>query len=413
MVAFLPTKVRLRNCTLGGAVTAFQTKSVKVYESMCTPYIKMQLTLIDNNGTIKRLADGLGSLIGQPVTIAFDGGEEIYERKEQIIFTVDSAPLESNKRVQVWNIGTVGTSYVNDRKALVQKSFKNIPATGAAAAIHNMFLGGDAPLNLISNSLGMIAKDTIGSFPISNVKPFKAIEDLLHRAKYASATNSTVYFRDRDSYVMAPLQDLFRSASAQNTFIEKATWGTNIRDMFEAHNAVISAGLLVEPGDISGARSKLGASAAAASQALNIFNFGTNKIDIDKTATATGLNSLVSAATSSFVNSRGGSMNNLLFNFLRNELSTDPSISQVQSEEFLAKVKDANKYVIKVPIRGGLKCTVGKGINARLLAPAGDQKAEVIGGLMLVADLMHDCQFDKQTVQATTTFRAVKVEDVS
>lgn len=412
MTAFLPTKCRLRKCTINGVDMRLQCQNIKVYESMCTPYIKMQMTIVDNNGALLGIAEASGgTLAGKPVSVAFDAGENVYERDEQLIFTVDSHPSEQNKRVQVYNIGTVGQSYIKDRSALVQKTFKNTPASSAAATVHSMFLGGDAPLKQLNSSLGMIAKDTIGSFPISNVKPFKAIEDLLYRAKYASAANPTVYFRDAQSYVMGPLQDVFAQTSANYEFIEKATWGIHIDDMFNAHNAVIAASLLVEEDDIRNSRSSIGSSAAAAKQSLNVFNIGKNIIDIDKAASDTGLSGLVNIAAG-FSNKAGGSMNSMLFNSLRNELSTDPSISRVAEQEFLAKVKDADKYLVKVPIRGGLKCTVGQGVNARLLGPAGDQNARQIGGLMLVADMMHDCFFDKRTVMGTSTFRGVRVGDV-
>ena len=85
-----------------------------------------------------------------------------------------------------------------------------------------------------------------------------------------------------------------------------------------------------------------------------------------------------------------------------------------REQEFLARVQDADKYLVKVPIKNGLKLTVGQGVNARILAPAGDQiqHAKLVGGLMLCADVMHDVYFDIRTVMGTTTFRGVVVKDV-
>lgn len=410
----MPTKVRLRHASIAGEECYNLVQNIKVYESMCTPYIKAELTIVDNKGFIAAIAENrTGGLAGLPVKFSFDDGENTYKRDEQVILTVDASPSEENKRVQVYNIGTIGISYVNDRQNMVQRTFKNIPATGAASRIHNEFLGTDAGLRLINSSLGFIAKDTIGSFPISNLKPFKAIEDLLKRAKYGSAANPTVYFRNRDSYVMGPLQDIFAQASPVVTVEERATWGASMNDMFvNAHYAIIGATLLVDEEDIKKKRNKLGMRSAAAYQNLNVFNNASQKIEIDKPATATAFASMLSFLSGGG-SKLGGLPNILHFNELRNDFSQDPSISRQQEMEFLAAVADADKYLVKVPIRAGLKCTVGQGVNAKILAPPGARtRSPVVGGQMLVADLMHDCYFDKRTAMATSTFRGVSLKDV-
>jgi len=413
---FMPTKVRLRSCTLNGVSLYQYTQNIKVYESMCTPYIKCELTIIDNNGIIAGIAErSSSSLAGMPVTFAFDDGETVYERTEQTVLTVDAQPSEANKRVQVYTIGTIGVSYLNDRKSLVQKSFVNTNATNAAGQIHNQYIGTDAGLRLLSASIGMIAKDSIGSFPISNVKPWKAIEDILrNRVTYGSAANPTVYFRDRSSYVMGPLQDIFRQASPAVTVVEKATWGTTVHDMFvNAHYAIVAATLIVKKEDAAQkGHTKIHHSAAAAMQSLNIWDQAGSKIAMEFGAKATGIAGIVTSLAGG-ASKLGGSMNNLIFNSLRNDLSSEPALKRTQEQAFMASVADADKYLVKVPIRAGLKLTAGGGVDARILAPAGaSDRARVVGGNMLVADVMHDCYFDKREAQAFTTFRGVKIGDV-
>ena len=419
-------KANIKNCTLAGVNVLPWCQNIKVYESMCTPYIKSELTLIDNGvegnaGLVVGIAEKT-NLPGAPVTFAFDGGRKTYRRDEQIVLTVDAMPSEENKRVQVYTIGTIGVSYLDDRKSLVQKQFVNIPATVAAAAVHNEYLPSDgAGLNLKTASLGMIAKDSIGNHPVSNVHPFKAIEDLLRRATYGGAiANPTVYFRDAESFVMAPLQLIFATTSSNYTFIESAALGKEVGDIFldkknggipHGHGSIISAALIIKEDDLYGARNNVGQAAAALTQGLRIFDKAINKPAINKMASGTGLAGLASSVGGA-IGTSGGIPNILNFNQLKNELSSDPGINKIASEAFLAKVKDADKYHVKVPIKHGINLTVGQGVTNHILAPAGAGREKQVGGLMLIADLMHDCYFDQRTLMGTTTMRAVKVSDV-
>lgn len=405
---FLPTKVRLRKCTIAGVDMRLHVQNIKVYESMCKPYITSNITVIDNNNIINQL--NLAG--GEPVNFAFDAGDNVYRQKQHIL-SVTGQPTEKNKRVQVYEIATVGPSYVKDRASLVQESYKNTPATSVAEKIHNTYLSGDAGLINKLPSLGMIAKDDIGSYITTNVKPFKGIEDALRRATYGQyKSGSTVYFRDANNYVIAPLELLFRTAQPQYDFIEKATWGTSIDDIFNAHNAVIAASTVVKDG-IKPGGSSIAKSAAASNQSLRIWDNKLKKFVQNQGAKATGVLSSIKNV-GSLVGKAGGVMNILEMDSARNPLSSDPSINRVQEQSFQATVADATKYYIKVPIRGGLACTVGQGVNVQLMPPVGDQNVSRHrhGGRMLIADLVHDCYFDKRTVMGTTTFRGVNVNSV-
>ena len=407
-------KVNLNSATIAGYNVRSWVQNIKVYESMCTPYIKCEMTIVDNGfdgnaGLMVSIAEKT-DLPGAPVTFSFYGGSSTYRRNEQIILTVDSQPSEENKRVQVYNIGTIGVSYLDDRTSLVQKQFVNIPATLAAAAVHNEYLPSDpAGLRLGASSVGMIAKDSIGNHPVNNVHPFKAIEDLLKRATYGGAiANPTVYYRDSDTFVMAPLQELFLTAGSQYTFIESATLGKEIHDIFKdkksgniphGHGSIIAAGLIIKEDDVQGARNKLGSISAAVNQGLRIFDKAINEPMVNKFA-------------GGGIGKSGGIPNIHNFNSLKNELSADPSINKIASEQFLARVKNADKYLVKVPIKHGMECTVGKGVTNKLLAPSGGGQEKQVGGQMLIADIMHDCYFDQRTMMGTSTMRAVKVSDV-
>jgi len=411
---FIPGKVRLNRCKLAGTYITQWVQNIKVYESMCTPYIKSDITVVDNGtdrmgtaGIIKGIS-AQTDLPGAPVDFSFHGGDHTYVRNEQVVLTVDSQPAEENKRTRIYNIGTIGASYRDDKQGLVQKQFVNISAIQAAKQVHQEYLPSDpAPVNTPMDSQGPIAKDTIGSYTISNKKPFAAIEELLHRATYAGLPCPTVYYRDADAFVMAPLFAVFLQASPQHSFTEYGTLGIDTSDIFDSngrgHNSIIASSVIIKEDDLAkGGRNQL-STFKALTQQHTVFDWAKNIMPVDLPGGKTG----------------GGFPNVLNFNSYRNDLSHDPSMCKPQSEEFLARVKDADKYLVKVPIRYGSKVTVGKGVQLRMIAAGGSggDSAQVpqsmeIKGVFLVADVMHDCYFDHRTLMGTTTMRVVKVSDV-
>ena len=420
---FLPTKCKIRSCTIEGVNITQYVQNIKVYESMCTPYIKADLTIIDNNGIIVGIADGSpGSLAGAEIKFAFDAGEVPYEQT-QYILTVDGQPSEQNKRIQVYNIGTIGISYVKDRATLVQSTVQGQTAIQKAMAVHTEYVE-DQGIGITSDSQGMVGTDK-QSYHISNVKPFKAIEDLLKRAVYPQWAPPTVYFRNADMHIMGPLEQIFATAAPNYDFIEAATWASDYRNMFGdssnaprtsqgAHDMIMAATVIVKEDDLKKSRTNLHNIASSAFQAHRVFDSATHGRPMNLPAVPSGIGSLLSALSGIGSNMEGGSQNIHILDSLRQSPSTDPVMQRPREQEFLARVQDADKYLVKVPIKNGLKLTVGQGVNARILAPAGDQiqHAKLVGGLMLCADVMHDVYFDIRTVMGTTTFRGVVVKDV-
>lgn len=404
--AFIPTKALLLGCTIAGVDVGKFVNNITCYETLCKPYITSKLIIFDNNNVINRLNQQYGGIKGQPVYYAFTGGEEIYQQ-EQYVFEVKELPSQENLRYIVYEISTVGRAYYSDRANLVQTAPILETATTAAQKIHNEYIGGDAPLKILMSSMGMIAKTESGGFDIPNVKPFKAMRDVLDRATYgAYQSGSTVYFRDRDSYVIAPLEHLFATMSAQAKFIQSATWGTNFEHIFNAHYAIISASTVTSEG--TGSAGSGGNLAAAASQAQTIFDRKTHKIIQEKKAVA---QSLAPWATQlpSFGSKLGGKINVTPIDEARNPVSTDPALNKPIENLFQASVKDAPNYHVRVPLKGGLKCTVGKGAYIKLIPPVGDQQEQThaVSGVGLCADVMHQVYFDKRLVQGTTTLRIV------
>lgn len=407
LTAFTPTKTLLLGCELDGANISRFVNSIQVYESLCKPYITAKIVVFDNNNVINTMNQAKGGLKGKPVYFAFTGGEEIYQQ-QQYVFEIKELPSQENLRYIVYEISTIGLAYYKDRANLVQTSPSNQPATAVAQQIHDQYLGGDAPLRVMMPSNGFLAQDTQGGFDIPNVHPFKAIRDVLDRATYSAFPSGTsVYFRDRDSYVMAPLEMLFATMGEQARFIQSATWGTHIDHIFDAHFAIISASTVTGNGE--GGAGKGGNLAAAASQGHTIMDRKKHQIINEAQAGLQSLAPWANMALPAFGSKFGGKINVLAMDESRNPLQTDPALFKRAANLFQAAVKDAANYHIKVPIKGGLKCTVGKGIYAKLIPPVGDlgETTHPVSGRMLCADVVHTAFFDKRTVQGTTTIRAV------
>ena len=391
----------------------YHTQAVRIYETMCKPYLTAQLTINDTNNAI----NALQLRGGERVAIVLDPGlGKVYETV-QYILQIDEQEDPQNFRSKIYQISTASESFFNDRAGMVQRSDSLIPHTSAAEAIHSEYIGTDAPLNIALPSLGMIAKQEIGGFITANKKPFKAIGDILARASYGGfKTGSTVYFRNAQEYVMAPLEYLFATMGSQERFIQRQTWGAHWEDVFgggpeSSYRAIIRATTKVKEGDKQvGGAAEL---AAAAKGALNVWDVTKgSEVVMQAASLAAAVANPMAGLISQFGKGKYGGIPNVLqLDTRRNEASTDQSLNMVAQNMFQAQVKDSVNYYIKVPIQTGINVTVGRGFTAKLIPPTGDlnKGTSLIGGLMLAADVCHEAVFTDALVQGTTSIRGVQI----
>lgn len=398
----LPTKVALRACSIKGADMRKHTLRISTFETICKPYLTATI-LINDSGNLINSLELTG---GDPVSFVIDTGiGKMIESKQFILTVQESDQQGDNKRSKLYQITTASESYFNDRANIVQRSDVNIPMTAAAQQIHNQFVGSDAPLNVMMQSLGMIAKTDIGGFITSNKKPFKAINDIISRASYGQYKSGTsVYFRNMEEYIIAPLEHLFATMSPRIQLIEKETWGSDWQDTFNSYNAIIHATTKVEEGSGTTGSHE---TAATAKQAINMFDVTGGKEVIQQLGQMVG-----TTALSKFAKGRMGGLPNVLqMDTRRNEPSNDQGMNIIQENLFKAKVKESVNYYIKCPIQAGINIVAGRGFEAKLLPPVGDLNKghNRVGGLLLAADVHHECNFASTTVQGTTSVRGVSI----
>lgn len=409
-----PCKVAIRGCWIRGVEVTPQIQGISIFETMCKPYITATISINDSGNII----NNLGLRGGEQVVFAVDNGMQndnaIYE-SVQYILSIDETEINDNYRTMFYSIRTATEAFFNNRANIVQQSFMNIPGTAAAAAIHEQYVGGDAPLNIGMASLGLIAKTESGGYNTNNKKPFKAIKDILERLAYGGInTGSTVYFRDRRQYVMAPLEQLFLTMGSQEHFIQKQTWGTDFTEALggnDIYRSIIHGTTKIDENK-GKQRGAMGAVTAAAAGVLNMWdqNAGTEAVLMPF---ATAVITAAEGLAGSFAKGRMGGLPNVVQTDSRRQApSTDQQINMVAQNAFQARVKDGTNYLIKVPCQSGFNVTVGKGITADLLPPIGDadgNRSQTVGGQMLVADVNHECYFDDREVQGTTIMRAVQI----
>lgn len=389
-----PTKCALRSFTINGYEVSPYVNLLKVYESVCKPYLTGDALIIDNNNLI----NVLNLQGGETVTfdVITDGGRNYSQT--MYILKIKNVVSNQSGRAQSYTLELISKEYFGDRANLVQQSFKDITGTDAIQKIHSRFVGNQ--LNIPVPSSGLLFKNPN---VVSGTKPFKAIDDLRRIISFAGfQTGLTSYFRDRNLVNLIPVEYMFRNMSVQQEFVQKTTWGSDYRDVFHWENAIISATTTI--GDKGSYASMLEMSAAQA-QEYKVMDVFSNKKIFEVAASA-----LKSVLGGVGAGGHGGRQNYLTIDSQKipkeNVRRTD--------KETLLRAKITSNLVIKVPIQTGLNCTVGKGIFCRLLAPIGDKDPSNIqptnAGQSLVADIMHEFHFDDSLMPGTSTIRSVKME---
>lgn len=404
-----PTKSRVKSLYIAGVDFTAHVNQLRVYETIQKPYLTAKITIIDNNNVL----DNMGLVGGEPVEFSFDGGDGPTYDASLYVLKVKGQKSNDSLRAQIYDIECIGVAYFNDKKNLVQKSFKFIPGTQAIQSIHSQYVGTDAGLRILAESIGPLS---LQSYIVSAQKPFKAINDIKKRLNYGGfKSGSTLYYRDRDSYVLGPLEALFAQLSAQQTFYQEATWGKNWFDVVRAQNAIISVVADCDYND-SG-RSSMSDIADKVSQEKKVFDFRIKDLAVNKSASMPSIGSIVGSAFSlaSAVlgggSSHGGKPNYSVMDSAHLPTQLDPSAKSEAEQLYGALIKNGPGLTVKVPIQSGIQCTVGKGADLRLLPPVGDVNEigpNMASGMYLITDLMHYLCSDDRQMTGVTIFQCAR-----
>jgi hypothetical protein len=399
-----PTKTKLRSFTINGFDVKFFVKSLNVHETVCKPYLTAQVVIDDMDNIINKL-----KLVGgEEVYFSFYGNEfRSYSAKLNVL-KISDATQALNLRHMIYTIELIGKAYFNDRVNLVQQAFKGLTGTDAIQKLHGQYVGGDAPLSILASSFGLLTKNN--AYTVKATKPFKAIDDIRKTLNFAQyKTGNNLYYRDRDQYVLAPLEQLFSQLSPQESFIQKSTWGATLSDYALAYRAIMEAKL-----DVHGNPSGIGELASVANQAKTVFDLNLMRVVNKKFPTQISPGKVVGNALVNLIGSilqgktNGGEPNYHVMDSDQRSKETDTSEKTERERLYAATAKAGPRLNIKVPIQGGVNCTVGKGIYATLQPPIGDADLSNLSpnyykGNWLVIDLTHSLKLDSSTLYNGTT----------
>ena len=398
----LPTKCRLKSFTVQGTNIQPHVIELNVYESIYKPYITIHAELLDNSpGGISK---NLGLKSGDPITFSFDAIEGRSYDGQVYLLGVKGETKNDSLRAVHYIVKGIGSSWMKDQQTLVKQAYQHIPATQVISAIHNSYVGGDGGLRILEGSIGPVDKEV---HRVLGMRPFKAIDDLKDRCIYGSCkSGSTMYYRDRDGYVLAPLEVMFRQMGNQQTFVQDNTLGRFITDFEKAKNSIVAIHSLVDEEEVG----RIGATkaASAAGQGLGHFNLRSKKNTIlpPKMMLSGMVGQIISSVTQ-----HGGKPNFFAFDPSKLDKAQQPFQKARDEWAYKAAFKNGVQFAVKVPINTGINVTVGKGVYLKLVPPQGDLTTDVgadQSGTYLVTTLVHTMKFDDRMFNGFTAFECAK-----
>jgi hypothetical protein len=404
-----PTKSQIRTLSLKGVNLIPYVMKTSVFETVCKPYLTATIEIRDNQNII----DGLNIVGGEDVTIAFSSppNEAVWQNQFKVLSLQGQAENDNLKSI-IYKIDVIGETYLQDRSQLVQSGHTNQPGTSAIQQVWSKYLSADT-LKIRDQSPSMFQE----AFNIINKKPFTAIYDLMRTLTGGPyAAGNALLFRDKDNVNLAPLETLLNDQSSQETFVQKETWGANFFDK-DIYRAIIYAEAKSNRG-ASGGRSSIGEVAAAGIQGKQVFDFATANLifqtgkAIESKVQGRSLGTILNSVLSQAQGALGGLPNIQAFNSKQTPNSQAPHNKTMAERLLSANARNGPQLELKVPLQTGINVTVGKGITANLLPPAGDTGTNPFSystsGWYLVTDLCHELLGENQQMVGTTTMQCIK-----
>lgn len=385
-------KCTVTHCSVNGFDCTNILHNIKIYETVCKPYITAELTFINNKGQLNETQP----LSGQSpvICIVLDSRGNTYTFSG--IYT--KAPDEFDKH----NVGegyvtihAITQDYWNDKRSLVTDATQGT-GTQLVKKIHDRHI--QTQLNILEESVGTLSQTAGGGYNVSGESPFTAIRIIGEKLVYgASPAGATVYFRDSNKHNFGPAQALVRKMTAAADVEQKQTIGEKKENIWG--NLGLKSILMSKVYKKEEAPDPVAEVAAAGGKAgVNDYEQYGRFADIGSLRTMMGGFGV------------GATTIGLISTAIRNEAHQAKAVHEssktVAEWNYKAAFARAPNYLIKVVLEAGMLCTVGQGIKATLMAPL-TGKFNTIEGTFLIADLMHDCYFDNREIMGTTTMRIV------
>lgn len=398
MSVIQPTRVTLRNCVIGSTPHIeygsekenFAVHSLRIYEDICKSYFTAQLVIEDQiNQTDPYLYPATQVVVSWTV----EPTNKTYTEKFRV-YSIESSPKQNDLYAGMnITLNLIGDEYYNDMQNTVMRNFPNVTATQAAKQIHEEFLTENGGIQ-VSESIGLIGK-TNYPHEVRNMKPIKAIHDLLDKA--VKGTSAFVYFRNKPGYVIAPLEELLTSSPILGNFIHKPGQGSSLKDVLTGYNNIIHFRPMAPPSQET-AKGVRNTEIDSLMKTSSFFDMKTGNYLQNLSGLTGRVNSLKSiddlakSVLNKSIKSPFGAR--MIFNPTnedRQDKNVDkngPAGHKAIEEAFLANLSYAKKYWISVPMQSGINVTIGNRINC--VYPIG---LRPMAKSLFVARLIHELQF--------------------
>ncbi len=378
----------------------FVVHQLRIYEDICKAYFTAQLIIEDQlNRTDPYLMPAV------QVDIAFQPPNRKTYSERFRIYSIESKPKENDLVAgMIITLNLIGEEYYNDTQNTVMENFKNETATSAASKIHNQFIAENGVLS-VTSSTGLIGQDE-HPHQVLNMKPITAIHQLLDKAVSATwKTSAFTYFRNKDGYVIKPLEELLRTSPVVDYFIHKPASSTSLPDTLYGYNNIIHIRPMAPPSEqtAQGIRSVELDSLLKTSSfydmqtgnyftALNGIKKNVESFKALRSLAAQNISNIGAAFLKEAVKTQYGAR--MIFNSINEDRQPrqidkqGPAGYNSAEEAFLAALAFTKKYWISVPIESGINVTIGKRINA--IYPV---ETRTTAKTLFVARLIHEIQF--------------------
>lgn len=403
------TKCYLAQFTIKGFDARPFINSLQIYESICKPYLTAIATVLDDFDILNQLQIVGGEDVS--FTVMADGGNSYSQNMK--VFAIKGERLNYQLRAAYYKLEMITVEYINDKRNLVQQSFKNITGTDIISKVHTQYLG--SGINIPIPSSGLLGSGN--AIIASNSKPIKFIDDIRRQLTFGQfVTGSTLYYHDNQQVNLAPLEYLISSLSSQQTFIQTATMGQNWTDIFNATNVIIEATTTIDPYNQEMGRANIRDVASTQNQEKKVIDVYNWKRIFNDQVRGVIAGATLGTAVSGLMNlggtssPHGGTQQAYMID---GQKIPRANARQMDKEAlYKALMMAAPQVVMRVPIQTGFNVTVGKGFTAKLLPPAGNNPAPsysaMTSGDYLAVNIEHVCHFDDTAMAATTVLHGLK-----
>ena len=393
-----------------GTVQNYHVQEMRLFEDHCKAYFTGELIIEAHQNVWEVLV-----AIGSEVEIAWEaprsdnGPTKIYTETYRI-YSYASKPREGDtNNAMVITLSIIGAEYYNDKQNTVLQSFANVPATVAAAAIHQQYVAENGGLRVPLPSMGMAGLQQV-PHEVNNKKPIKAIHDLLDKAVWAAYPScACTYFRDKPGYMMAPLQFLLETAPVVQSFAHQPDQASSIQQTIHGYDRIIQLRPQAPPAQDRGGSG--GGAIGALSSATSFFDLNSGNY----LNSFQSLGAVIGGLTGNFQKIANGMKGGVKGRYggrammsILDEKHQPSAIAKggpggyaSAEEAFLAALGFADKYWISVPAQTGVNVTCGQRIN--VLYPFSGHA--MIAKTLYVPRLIHELKFTegKNRKQVTIT----------